>query len=117
MSLATESPILFRGKVATTTTFYVPVPVRDGTIGAQLGWLDAVSSATFTLELSSFEGATKTSAGTAWEWKDSGLTIAGPAASAAGSTLVNVENVRQKSARFKVVTAAVSEFDFRDGTA
>jgi len=107
--------ILFQGKVATSTTLYVPVPIHNGTIGAHIGWLDAVSSATITLELSSFVSASPTVAGSAWEWKDSGVSLTGPAASAAGSILVNVENVRQRHARLKIVTAAVSFLDIRDG--
>ena len=49
--------ILFKGKLASSETKYVNVPVRNGTLGAHIGWLDAVSSATITLELGSFEGA------------------------------------------------------------
>lgn len=108
--------ILFAGSVPTSTTFYVPVPVRDGCLGVDIGWKDAVSSATITLELTSFD-ASFTTAGAAWEWKDSGVSITGPAASAAGGAQVHVENVRQRRARLKIVTAAVSNFDIRDGTA
>lgn len=117
MSLQTESPILFSGAVASGATLYVPVPVRNGTIGLQIGWLDAISSATLTLELSSFAAASMTIAGRAWEWKDSALTITGPVAAAAGSTMVNVENARQQFARLKIVAAAACLFDIRDGTA
>lgn len=115
MSLQSES-VLFRDTVANGQTKYVPVPVRNGTIGVQIGWLDATSSATVTLELSSFEGASFVVGGAAWEWKDSGLTITGPTGAAAGSTLLNVENVRQRFARLKIVGAAASTFDIRDGT-
>jgi len=117
MSLQTELPILFRGTIPTSTTLYVPVPIRAGTLGAHIGWLDAVSSATITLELGSFAAAAPTVAGAAWEWKDSGVSITGPAASAAGASIVNVENVRQRFARLKIVTAAACNFDIRDGTA
>ena len=96
-------------------TFYLEVPIVNGTIGQHIGWLDATSSATITLELGSFVGAAATVAGSAWEWKDSGVSITGPAASAAGSSLVNVENVRQKRARLKFVGAATSQFDVRGG--
>jgi hypothetical protein len=114
--MTSEAGVLYAGPVANGQTLYVPVPVRNGTIGAQVGWLDATSSATVTLELSSFPGAAATVAGAAHEWKDSGLTITGPAGVAAGSTLVNVENCRQRNARFKIVGAAASMFDIRDGT-
>lgn len=96
-------------------TKYVEVPVLNGTIGIQLAWLDATSSATVTLELTSFRRVAAIEAGNAWEWKDSGLTFTGPAGSAAGSLLINVENVRQARARLKIVGAAASLFDLRGG--
>lgn len=110
-----EAGILFSGRIATSTTIYVPVPIRDGKIGAQISWPDAVSSATITLELSS-QPVSSTAAGAANQWTtESGVSITGPAASAAGSATVNVENVRQKQARFKIVTAAVTFLDIWDG--
>lgn len=107
--------ILFRGLVPTSTTFYIEVPVRDGKLGAHIGWTDGTSSATITLELTSHIGAGIADP-TAWTWKDSGVSITGPAGSAAGASLVNVENVRQRRARLKVVTAAVSNLIIFDGT-
>jgi len=110
--------ILFAGAVLNGVTKYVAVPVRNGTIGVDIGWLDATSAATITLELSSFpNGAANFSvAGAAWEWSPSGLTITGPTAAAAGSALLNVENVRQNYARLKIVATANCSFDIRDGT-
>lgn len=107
---------LFKGTVANSETKYIEVPIRNGTIGVHIGWLDATSSATITLELTSFPGKAAGSAGSAWEWKDSGVSITGPAASAAGSSVVNVENVRQKRARLKIVGAAACNFEIHDGT-
>lgn len=95
------------GVMTHPTTAYIGVPVVKGMIGVQISWIDATSSATITLELSSFppeEAATDAAA--SYFWKDSGVSITGPAASAAGSSVVNVENVRQTRARLKVVTAA-----------
>jgi hypothetical protein len=111
--------ILFAGAVTNGVTKFVAVPVRKGTIGVDLGWLDATSAATVTLELSSFPNAAAnvTAAGAAWEWTPSGLTITGPVASAAGSVGINVENVRQQYARLKIVATANCSFDIRDGTA
>lgn len=100
-------------KVANAETKYIEVPVRNGTVGFHLAWLDAVSSATITLELTSYRGISPTTAGRAWEWKDSGLTITGPVAAAAGAAQVNVENVRQERARIKIVGAAASWFDLQ----
>lgn len=111
---------LFRGKIASGVTLYVEVPVRNGVdggrfLGCQVAWLDATSSATITLELTSYRhaGAQDTSA---TMWIDSGLTFTGPAATAAGGLLINVENVRQLRARLKIVTAAITTLDIRDGT-
>lgn len=108
---------LFIGAVANGATQYVGVPIRDGVVGLQIAWKDATSSATVTLELSSFPAtdAPVTEAGAAWEWKDSGLTITGPAASAAGSVLVNAENVRQRRGRLKIVAAAACVFEIHNG--
>jgi hypothetical protein len=112
-----DTSILFQGLIANGATKYVEVTVLDGKIGVDVAWLDATSSATVTLELTSFRNASGTTAGAAWEWKDSGLTFTGPAASAAGSLQINVENVRQRRARVKIVAAAASTFDIRDGLA
>lgn len=111
-----EPTILFSGAVANSAVLYVAIPVRDGCIGAQLSWKDATSSGTVTLELTS-GNASLTTAGAAWEWKDSGLTITGPIAAAAGSTVINIENVRQQRARLKFLAAAASNIDVWDGTA
>jgi hypothetical protein len=115
----TGAHTLFAGTVNNGATKYIAIPVRKGTIGIDIGWLDATSSATITLELSSFPNAAANvaAAGAAWEWTPSGLTITGPVAAAAGSTGVNVENVRQLFARLKIVAAANCSFDIRDGTA
>lgn len=107
---ASKKPIfhyLTDGTLTHPTTQYIGVPVVKGMIGVYIAWIDATSSATITLELTSlpYEEAVTTTAGT-YQWKDSGLTFTGPAGSAAGSLLVNVENVRQSRARLKVVTAA-----------
>lgn len=107
---------LFEGTVASAATKYVAVPVHKGALGCHIAWTDATSSATITLELSSFpdELAPTETAGT-YQWEDSGETITGPAATAAGSTVVNLENVRQSRARLKIVAAADSEFIIFDG--
>lgn len=111
--MTAEPSILFSGVIPTSTTIYVPVPVRNGQIGAQITWPDAVSSATITLEIGSTPAAPSV-AGTA-KWSDSALTFTGPAASAAGTLAINIENCRQKFARIKIVTAAVTTLDVWDG--
>jgi hypothetical protein len=109
-------PPKFKGAVANGETKYVGLSIRNGALGAYIAWHDATSSATITLELTSFDhvDAPVTTAGT-YQWKDSGLSFTGPAASAAGSLLVNVENVRQKRARLKIVGAATSSFEIYEG--
>ena len=103
--------------VAPVGITYVGIPVHDGGIlGAYIAWKDATSSAAITLELTSV-GAEDAPVGTAgtWQWKDSGIAIAGPAASAPGAVLVNVENVRQWRARLKIVATAASDLEIYDG--
>lgn len=107
---------IFAGLVKNGETLYVPIPIRAHTIGAHIAWKDATSSATITLELSSLDHVSPTTTGAAWEWCDGELTIAGPAATAAGSTIINVCNVRQRAARLKIVAAADSTIDIWDGT-
>jgi hypothetical protein len=109
--------ILFSGRVANTETKYVEVPVRAGALGAHIAWLDAVSSATITLEFTAFLDVAVSTGGAAYVWKDSGVSITGPAASAAGSASVSIDNVRQPRARLKIVGAAACQFIILDGTA
>ena len=104
------------GTIAAAATQYVGVPVIKGMIGVYIAWVDATSSATITLELTSFppEEAATTTAGT-YQWKDSGETFTGPAASVAGSLLINIENVRQSRARLKIVGAATTSLIIYNG--
>jgi hypothetical protein len=104
------------GTIAAAATVYVNVPVVKGMIGLQISWIDAISSAAITLELSSFpvEEATRDQAA-GYVWGPSGVTITGPAASAAGTALVNVENVRQSRARLKIVGAATTSLIVYNG--
>ncbi len=99
---------IFRGTQANSTTVYYPLPVHRGEIGFQFAWTDATSSATVTLEYTNFDAleAPYDAAGAAYEWKDSGETITGPAGSAAGSTIVSLTNKHVLRARIKVVAAA-----------
>jgi len=108
----TTSTPIFEGAIATSTTTYLGVPIVNGTLGLDIGWTDATSAATITIEFTQ-HGATTApydAAGDAWEWKDSGETITGPTGAAAGGTLVHFENVRQRRARLKIVTTANSDF-------
>jgi hypothetical protein len=110
---------LFKGVLTHPATKYVGVPIRDGALGAFIRWLDATSSATITLELTGMGSgdAPVETAGSAAQWVDSGETITGPAATAAGSSMINLENVRQRRARLKIVTAAHTDIEIWDGTA
>lgn len=109
-------PPLFIGSVANAATQYVGVPVGDASlVGLHIAWKDATSSATITLETSDFpaDEAPVSEAGAAWEWKDTGETITGPAGSAAGSTTVQLGNIGNSRARLKIVAAANSVFEIR----
>jgi hypothetical protein len=107
---------IFEGRIPTSTTIYFPLTVVNGTVGCSIGWKDATSAATITVELTSNPGTSYTAAGAAWEWTGSGATITGPTAAAASSSTVNIENVRQTRARLKIVTTAVCQFAIYDGT-
>lgn len=110
---------LLDSSLANPSTTYVGVPIHDGTIGLDIGWKDATAAATITLEFASApvdQVATDDNTN-AWEWKDSGETITGPTATAASGTFVHLENVRQKRARIKIVTTAISPIIIWDGAA
>lgn len=111
-------PPIFKGTIANGATQYVGLPIHDRAIGAHIAWLDGTSSATITLELSSFSvnDAPIEEAGSAWEWLSSGVSITGPsAAGSGGGTPINVENVNQKRARLKIVAAAACNLEIHDG--
>lgn len=116
MSTENTSALLFRGTVANGETKYVRLPIRDGKIGAHVGWKTTASSAACTVEMTSVRGLGIDDAGSLWHWEDSGLTFSGPAAVAAGSFSINIDNVRQTDARLKIVGAAASVFEIWDGT-
>ena len=107
--------VLFDGTVANTETLYVRVPVHGDAIGLHIGWRDAVSAANITLELSSSPDAPALAEGDAWEWVDSGETISGPSATAAGAELLHLENVRQRLARLKIEATADCDLVIYDG--
>jgi hypothetical protein len=100
-------------------THFVPVPIsaEDGALGLHIAWLDATSAATITLELSSFASleAPYDQPGSPWHWIDSGEVIAGPTGAGGGGSLLNVENVRQKQARLRVVVTAATVLEVYDG--
>ncbi len=119
--------LLFKGTLPTTVTEYVNVPIGpNGRLFLDVQWKDATSSATITIETTGspaqpegtlVDGVPYTTAGQAWQWKnESGITITGPAASAAGSTKVHVSNLFTKRARLKIVTAAACIFEIHSET-
>lgn len=102
--------------LAHSATVYIPVPIERGCIGLQLAWSDSTTSGTFSLELTDFgPDDAAYDAAASYKWVSSGLTITSPAASAAGATMVLVENVRAKRARIKYVTAANSKIVVLNG--
>jgi hypothetical protein len=84
-----------------------------------IAWRDATSIATITLETTLFDAydAPVDAAGAAYEWKnESSVTIAGPAAAAAGSTKVHVSNLSAPRTRLKIVAAADCDFEIYSHT-
>lgn len=102
--------------IPTTTTVYVPVPIRDNSLGVHILWRDAVSSATITLELSSTEADARSTSAADWGTASNSPTITGPAATGAGCAIVTVTNINQRQARLKIVTAALTSLEVRDGS-
>lgn len=99
--------------IPTTTTRYVGIPMIGRTY-IDVQWRDAVSAAAITLETTGANSdvAPTDVAGSAWQWKtEAGVTITGPAATAAGSTKVHVTSLGPCRARIKIVTTAVSDFE------
>ena len=116
-----QRPPLFSGAIPTATTKYIGVPIhRSGSgkvLGVDIGWIDATTAATITLELTSRNAtdAPVETAGTAELWKDSGETFTGPTGAAIGGGGIYVTNVQQQRARLKIVTSAASNFVVMDG--
>lgn len=109
-----NSGFLFRGAVASAATKYVPVPCSGGAlVGILIGWKDATSSATITLQTTNLseEEAPVETAGSAWQWANESLTITGPSGSAAGATMLHLGNMASKRARLKIVAAANCLFE------
>ena len=104
----------FKGQIPISTR-YVAIPMSmGGRLFIDVQWKDAVSSATITLETtgSAVEDAPIDAAGPAWVWKtEAGVTIAGPAGTAAGSTKVHVATLCCRRARLKIVAAAASNME------
>lgn len=118
----TQKPI-FTGPILSGVTKYIGLPIdrgpNGGSVGVHIGWKDTVSSATITFETTSFpfEDAPTEVAGAAYLWLDSGEVITGPGGTAIGCSQMNVENVRQRRGRLKIVAAADCDFEIHDGAA
>ena len=109
-----DKPI-FKGPVPDTETQYVGVPIchEDGSIGLHIAWLDGTSAADIALEISSYgaDEAPLDDDGEAWHWIDSGVSITGPAGTAAAAEAVMLENVRMRRARLKIEATANCQFE------
>lgn len=107
---------LFEGVVLNTATKFVGVPAHRGVVGVHIGWLDATSAATITLERTSYphEEAPTETAGAADQWKDSGEVIAGPTGAAIGCAQLDIENSRQLRHRLRIVATANCSFKIYD---
>lgn len=126
-------PPLFKGLQADTTVIVIPVPILAGCIGLHVSWPDAVTDASFVLELSSFPsevaplwaggagtlqpggGHAYLSGASAQFWPDSGETIAPVVAGAAGSFMVNLSNVRQQRARLRITATDDCQWEIYNG--
>jgi len=87
----------------------------DRVTSAQISWPDAVSSAAITLEGTDFhDNEVAAGAVASYFWAPIPVTITGPAASAAGTTLLEgLGNLGVKRLRLKVVVAATTKLYVR----
>lgn len=117
--MPSNPPPLFKGVLTHPTTKYVGLPMGAASVLAlHVAWLDATSSATITLETTEFPAseAPVEEAGAAWEWfSETGITITGPTAAAASSSMTHMSNVGASRARLKIVTAATCDLEVRCG--
>lgn len=102
------------------TDFFMWTPSASGTHSLQISWADATSSAALTLESSNYGKseisgtlARATNPGLAMWALESGVSITGPAASAANSVMVHLSQSGAKSYRVKIVAAADTVLWFR----
>jgi len=105
--------LAFEGAVLNTVTKYVALRPRDGFVSGTLGWLDATSNATCTLEYTDSADAPAEAAGDAWQWAPSGETVTGPVASAAGVELLSFA-CQHSRARLKIVATADCDLSIWD---
>lgn len=96
-------------------THYIEIPVLEGSMGIHIRWADATSSAAITLESTNEPqakvAATSTTAG---DWcTESGVSITGPTAAAAGASMTHIGNVGSERLRLKVIAAAVTKLQVR----
>lgn len=103
-------------EVAAAATKYVEIGVDgSGLHSVQIGWPDAVSSATITLHTSNWPREEVAFDSTsAMHWYDEStapvpVTITGPSAAAIGGCLVHLGNVGAKRGRLKIVAAATTK--------
>jgi hypothetical protein len=103
--------------VSGTAVHYVEIGGVDDVIQSiQISWPDAISSATITLQSSNFLVTTDVPlAGQAiarsdevdgYRWADESVSITGPVAAAAGSTMIHVGNCGARRLRLKITVTA-----------
>lgn len=95
------------GTIPTTTTLYHPIESGgDLVTSIQFYWNDAVSNATITLEGTNFMNVDSYANDTRWVTLP--ITVTGPTATGAGSTLVDISGLGVARLRAKIVTTAVT---------
>ena len=103
--------------VSSSAVHYVELGGVDDLVqSVQISWPDATSSATIVLQTSNFLVTTDAPATgfpvarsaevDGYRWADENVAITGPAASAAGSFMLNMGNIGVRRARLKITVAA-----------
>lgn len=110
MSAIESAPLAFN--VANAATRYVDLPIPSSKLhSVQIAWLDAISSATITIESTnrtpndaSFDSTN------AALWSADATSITGPNGTAIGSVMVNLADKGFRRARLKIIASAASKF-------
>jgi hypothetical protein len=121
---------LFKGIQGAGTTIAVPFDIVAGCVGLHISWPDAVTEASFVVEVTAFDsdqapwgtGAVLAGDGNAQvavadpqKWPDSGAVIAPVVAGAPGARLFLSSGLRMQRGRLLITSTAICTWEIRSG--
>lgn len=109
-----EPAVLPRQTIANTAVVYAPIPTGyDDLISIHIAWFDATSAATIVLQTSNYDAkdapldADETAGGSEHLWAtESGVSVVGPSAAAAGCSMLHLGNYGAFRSRLKITATA-----------